>query len=233
MRWSATLVLSLFTLTLSPTAQAQGVPRPPSPPAAQARSSPSLAGADDPTIRAARSRGLAAVVSQADCGGGSYSVVNSPDGTSVSVLFDNFTAKGGPAGPATVRTQCAVRIPLNLPPGYSLGVFRMDYRGFAHLDAGQSALMGVRYSAGGTGRSRYFQRGVNGLFDGDFSFVENISAGMLRRAGCGEDASLNLTATLDLRTNGGSTEAEVTLDSIDGSAQGGVVLFIDLRKCGT
>jgi hypothetical protein len=36
-----------------------------------------------------------------------------------------------------------------------------------------------------------------------------------------------------LRTNGGSTEAEVTLDSIDGSAQGGIVFFIDLRKCGT
>jgi len=68
---------------------------------------------------------------------------------------------------------------------------------------------------------------------GVLSFMENSGAGVLRRAGCGEDAALNLASTLDLRPNGGSPEAEVTLDSIDGAAQGGVVFFIDLKKCGT
>lgn len=219
MRWSVALVLPLAALTLS---HGTGV---------QARPLQADSEVEDPTIRAFRARGLAVVAHQADCGGGSYSVVNSPDGTSVSVLFDNFTARGAQAVAGVVRTNCAVRIPLNLPPGYSLGVFRMDYRGFAHLDPRQSAQLSVDYGVGRQGRGRNFRRGLKGAFDGDFSFVENIGAGLMKRAGCGEDAALNLAATLDLRPNGGSREAVVTLDSIDGSAPGGVIFHIDLKKC--
>ncbi len=219
MRWSAALAVPLFALTLS---SGTGV---------QAKPPRTLSEADDPTIRAFKSRGLAAIVTQADCGGGSYSVVNSPDGTSVSVLFDNFTAQGTQAVTGFVRVNCAVRIPLNLPPGYSLGVFRMDYRGFARLDARQSAQLSVDYGVGRQGRGRNFRRGLKGAFEGDFNFFENIGPGLMKRAGCGEDAALNLTATLDLRANGGSQEAIVTLDSIDGSAAGGVSFYVDLKKC--
>ena len=221
MRWSAALVLPLLALTLF---SGTGV---------QAKPPQAVSEIDDPTIKAFKARGLAAVVNHADCGGGSYSVVNSPDGTSVSVLFDNFTAQGNQAVAGVARTNCAVRIPLNLPPGYSLGVFRMDYRGFAHLDPGQSAQLSVDYGVGRQGRGRNFKRGLKGAFDGDFSFVENIGAGLMKRAGCGEDAALNLAAALDLRPNGGSPEAVVTLDSIDGAARGGVTFYIDLRKCRT
>lgn len=218
MRWSAALTLPLLALTLSGAS-------------AQAKPPQALSEADDPTVRSFKARGLAAVVTQADCGGGSYSVVNSPDGTSVSVLFDNFTASGAQAVAGVVRTTCAVQIPLNLPPGYSLGVFRMDYRGFAHLDAGQSARLSVDYGVGRQGRGRNFRRGVQGAYDADFAFSENIGAGLMKRAGCGEDAVLNLAATLNLRPNGGSQEALVTLDSLDGTARRGVVFHVDLKKC--
>ncbi len=221
MRWSAALILPLVALTLFSGACVQAKPL-------QADSE-----IDDPTIKAFKARGLAAVVNHADCGGGSYSVVNSPDGTSVCVLFDNFTTQGNQAVAGVARTNCAVRIPLNLPPGYSLGVFRMDYRGFAHLDPRQTAQLSVDYGVGRQGRGRNFRRGLKGAFDGDFSFAENIGAGLMKRAGCGEDAALNLAATLDLRPNGGSPEAVVTLDSIDGAARGGVTFYIDLRKCQT
>lgn len=219
MRWSAALVPSLIALTVS---AAAGV---------QAKPSQAVSGTDDPTIRSFKARGLAVVVTQADCGGGSYSVVNSPDGASVSVLFDNFTVQGARAVAGVVRTNCAVRIPLNLPAGYSLGVFRMDYRGFARLDAGQSAQLSVDYGVGRQGRGRNFRRGLKGAFDGDFGFVENLGAGLMKRAGCGEDAALNLAATLDLRPNSGSPEAMMTLDSIDGTAPRGVVFHVDLKKC--
>lgn len=219
MRWSAALVLPLFAFVLSAGTGVEA--RPPQTPSE----------ADDLTIASIKARGLAAVVTQANCGGGSYSVVNSPDGTSVSVLFDNFTAQGGEAIAGVVRTNCKVRIPLNLPAGYSLGVFRMDYRGFAHLDTGQSAQLTVDYGVGRQGRGRNFRRGLKGAYDGDFGFVENIGAGLMKRAGCGEDAALNLAATLELRPNGGSPEAMVTLDSIDGTARRGVVFSVDLKKC--
>ena len=218
MRWSAALTLPLLALTLSGAS-------------AQAKPPQALSEADDPTVRSFKARGLAAVVTQADCGGGSYSVVNSPDGTSVSVLFDNFTASGAQAVAGAARTNCVVQIPLNLPAGYSLGVFRMDYRGFAHLDAGQSAQLSVDYGVGRQGRGRNFRRGVQGAYGADFVFSENIGAGLMKRAGCGEDAALNLAATLNLRPNGGSQEALVTLDSLDGTSRRGVVFHVDLKKC--
>ena len=222
MRWSAAIIaLPLVALALS------------AGPAAEAKPPQALSDVDNPAVRSFKARGLAAVVSQANCGGGSYSVVNSPDGTSVSVLFDNFAAQASQAVAGAVRTNCAVRIPLNLPAGYSLGVFRIDYRGFAHLAAGQSAQLSVDYSVGRQGRGRNFRRALKGAYDGDFGFVENIGAGLMKRAGCGEDAALNFAATLDLLPNGGSQDALVTLDSLDGTARRGVVFYVDLKKCRT
>ncbi len=219
MRGSATLILALLALTLG-----EGT-------AAAAKPQDSLADADDAKVRSYKARGLAVAVTQADCGGGSYSVVNAPDGSSVSVLFDNFTARGNGNGAGSVRTKCAVRIPLNLPPGYSLGVFRMDYRGFAHLDSGQSARLSVDFGVGRQGRGRSFQRGLRGAYDGDFVFGENVGGGLMKRAGCGEDAALNLAATLDLSPNGGSRDALMTLDSADGASRRGVVFHVDLKRC--
>ena len=218
MRRSAKLVLSLLTLAL-----ASGT-------SVQARPPQAVSDGDDPIIRSFKARGLAVVINRAACGGGSYSVINAPDGTSVSVLFDSFTASGSQAVAGAVRTTCAVRIPLNLPQGYSLGVFRMEYRGFAHLDPRQSAQLSVDYGVGPKGGGRNFRRGLRGAYDGDFGFVENIGAGLMRRTGCGESAVLNLAASLDLRS-GGSPDGMITLDSIDGASRGGVVFYIDLKKC--
>lgn len=187
----------------------------------------------EPQDRPARPEGgrraLAAVVTRADCGGGNYSVVNSPDGASITVLFDNFTASGAEAAAGISRTTCVVQIPLNLPEGYSLGVFKMDYRGFAHLDRGQVGSLSVDYGVGRQGRARNFRRAVRGPQDGDFTFSERLGPGIVRRAGCGETATLNLGATLDLRTEGNAPEATVTLDSVDGTR--GVTFFVDLKPC--
>nr|QQZ51355.1 DUF4360 domain-containing protein [Phenylobacterium glaciei] len=106
MRWSAALPLLALALSAAASAQAK---------------SP-LSDVDDPIIGSYKARGLAAEVTEANCGGGSYSVQNSPDGTSISVLFDNFTASGAQAMAGSAHTNCVVQIPLNLPAGYSWGV---------------------------------------------------------------------------------------------------------------
>jgi len=188
---------------------------------------------DDPVIKASKARGLAAAVSKADCGGGAYSLVNSPDGTSISVLFDQFSAEGNRAVAGVVRTRCDIKIPLNLPAGYTLGVFQMDYRGFAHLGSGQEAELGVDYGVGREGGGRRFHRKLKGPHDRDFIFTEKIGTGILKRAGCGEEATLKLHARLDLTPNLGPRDAMITLDSLDGALRGGVVFYIDLKKCRT
>ncbi len=158
------------------------------------------------------------------CNGSDYTVVPSPDGTSISVLFDNFTA----STPGNPWVSCAVKIPLNLPAGYSMGVYRMDYRGFVHAETG-GARVAIDYGFGKSEPRRHvhaFDRAT----DGDFAFTDTVPAGQMRRAGCGEKAAIDLTATLMLPRNRDAGESQLTLDSVDG-ATNGVTFLVDLKPC--
>jgi hypothetical protein len=72
------------------------------------------------------------------CPSGAVSAAISPDGTAISILFDNFmleVARGTYTMPQ-LRRYCRFRIPLDLQPGYNLDVSKIDYRGFADLQGG-------------------------------------------------------------------------------------------------
>jgi hypothetical protein len=165
------------------------------------------------------------------CPDGSFSVVTSPDGSALSVLFDNFAVNGTEANGGFARMTCAMEIPLRLPEGYSLGVYQMDYRGFAHLAEKQRAELRVDYGTGRGNRGRQFHRDVKGSYEGDFSFNERLKGGILKRVGCGEDAVLNFRATLTLVSKRGAREGTMALDSADGAPVGGLTFGLDLRKC--
>lgn len=167
------------------------------------------------------------------CPEGSYSVVNAPDGSALSILFDGFSIAAGPRADGVVlRKVCNIQVPLQLPDGYSLGVYRVDYRGFAHLDPTQTAELNVAYALGLQSNGRRFQRGIRGAHDGDFAFTENIGAGLMRRVGCGDAAVLNVAATLELQAGRQPSGALVALDSVDGAPKGGLVYRFNLKKCG-
>lgn len=173
--------------------------------------------------------GLSSAAMAADaCPPGTYSVVNSPDGTSLTILFDSFSLTSG--GGTSQSKQCSLRVPLNLPEGYSLGVYRVDYRGFAYLQPKQTSELTVDYNLGPRANGRHFSRKTRGAFDGEFLFTENIGAGLMKRVGCGEDAVLDVTVKLAL-VGDGPGEAMTALDSADGAARGGLIYYFDTRKC--
>ena len=64
------------------------------------------------------------------CPAGSASAVLSPNEDTVSILFDNYVAEaGGQTGRRFDRKSCAIGIPVQVPQGYSVAVFAVDYRG--------------------------------------------------------------------------------------------------------
>lgn len=186
------------------------------------------------TAASAKSRveafGARAIETQG-CPEGSYSIVTAPDGGALSVLFDNFAVTGTQANGGFARMTCGIEIPLRLPEGYSLGVYQMDYRGFAQLGHKQRAELAVDYGTGRGNRGRRFHRHVKGTFAGDFVFNENLRGGVLRRMGCGEEAVLNFRATLTLVSKRDDREGTMALDSVDGAPKGGLVFGLDLKKC--
>lgn len=73
------------------------------------------------------------------CPQGSVSATLSPDGSAISLIFDNFNLSV-PAGrysanvPFGTRT-CTFRIPVQVAPGINLETTTLDYRGFANIPA--------------------------------------------------------------------------------------------------
>lgn len=167
-----------------------------------------------------------AVMAQDGCPQGTYSVVNSPDGTALSILFDEFVVVAGER-----QKRCDLSVPLHLPEGQSLGVYRVDYRGYAHLQRKETSEVTVDYQLGPKNKSRHFRRATKGEHDGEFLFTENIGAGLMKRVGCGDAAVLNVSVTLELTAS--TDEAMTTLDSTDGAARGGLIYYFDTKKCGS
>lgn len=178
--------------------------------------------------------GSASTIAQnnSGCPQGSFAVVNSPDGGSLSVLFDKFIIEaGGSTGFDMARKTCSLVIPLGLPAGYSIGVYRVDYRGFAALGDGQSAELIVDYNLGPRQNGRKFRRKVKGFIEGDFVFTETLGAGQMKRVGCGENAKLNVSIILSLQSRDRNNESMVALDSADGAAKGGLIYHFNYKKC--
>ena len=150
--------------------------------------------------------------------------VLAPDHSALSILFNDLTIEGGGATTA----ECTIDVPLQLPEGMSLGVYRVDYRGFASLAKKEVATLRVDFELGPKGNSRNFKRSVRGAMEDDFTFSENIGAGLMKRVGCGVDAHLRGSVSLSLK---GSGDALATLDSGDGASKRGLVYRFNLRKC--
>lgn len=179
--------------------------------------------------------GLPAWAQEANgCPEGSYSIVASPDGTSLSLLFDKFTLESSrvPGSPMP-RKVCRISAPLNLPANHSIGVYKVDYRGFAKLFARQETNLEVQYFLGphDTEHGRVFKRKVKGPREGDYLFTETIGAGQMKRVGCGTTAVLNVNITLSLNGVQQVGEAMSSLDTTDTTRGGSLVYHLDLKKC--
>lgn len=168
------------------------------------------------------------------CPEGSYSIIMSPDGTTLSILFDRFTiesnaiASGAPPG-----MVCRIAAPLNLPANYSIGVYKVDYRGFAKLAAKQGVELNVQYFLGphGNENGRVFKRKIKGPHTSDYVFTETIGAGQMKRVGCGISAMLNLSIALSLDGDLGGGTAMASLDTTDAAPGGALVYHFNLKKC--
>jgi hypothetical protein len=174
------------------------------------------------------------VIESQGCPAGTFTIVTSPDGGAISVLFDKFAVEGTPANGGFARMTCGIEIPLHLPAGFSLGVYQVDYRGFAHLEDKQRGELSVNYGIGSGERNRgkRFHGDVKGVYDGDFAFNERLKGGVLKRMGCGDEAVLNFAATLTVVSKRGANTGSMTLDSVDGAPAGGLTFGLDLKKCG-
>jgi hypothetical protein len=168
------------------------------------------------------------------CPAGSYSIVVSPDGTTLSVLFDQFTLESSDLSVGGKQSKvCRISSPLNVPANHSIGVYKVDYRGFAKLVANQESELDVQYFLGphDNQHGRVFKRKIKGPQEGEYLFTETIGAGQMKRVGCGSAAILNVGITLSLDGDLRTGEPMASLDTTDAAPGGALVYHLNLKKC--
>ncbi|GAB9468635.1 hypothetical protein Gpo141_00005949 [Globisporangium polare] len=172
------------------------------------------------------------VIGGSGCRPESVSAVPSTDNTSVSVLFSSFEAKTN--NDATrVRSACAIALPVNALPGQSIGLFKVDYRGYVYVPNVQrasAALSNEYFFAGQQGIriKRTYQPGDSmDIFESN-----SINFQSVIWSPCGGSTTFRVnTAIMAARPAQSPEDVQIFVDSLDATVHGSIQIAVASRKC--
>jgi hypothetical protein len=163
------------------------------------------------------------------CPSGTASASLSPDGKSLSIIFDQFLTEAGPAARKTIdRKSCNIAIPVHVPNGFSISVLAVDYRGYVGLPSQATARLQAEYFFAGMRGPRFIQD-FHGRTDRDYTFTNTLGVQAMVWSPCGADVNLRVNASMMVRNSNRQQDAIATVDSADISA--GMLYHIQTRRC--
>lgn len=161
------------------------------------------------------------------CPAGSASATVSPDQSALSILFDSYTLEAGGARRVD-RKSCNITIPVEVPSGYSVAVFSVDYRGFNALPRGAQSRLDAEYfwaGARGPRISRTFVGPVNDVY----TVTDNLIASTLVWSPCGASVNLRINSSMMAQSNSRGEQALASVDSADITS--GLIYHLQWRRC--
>lgn len=163
------------------------------------------------------------------CPAGSVSATLSPDQDAVSILFDSFVAEaGGPTGLRVGRKACSIGIPVHVPQGYSVAIFKVDYRGFNLVPNGGFNRINAEYFWAGV-RGPVFTQQYRGPTNADYTMSNGLIATALVWTPCGANVTLRTNASIMSQTNAQMEQSMMTVDSADITS--GLIYHLQWRRC--
>jgi hypothetical protein len=163
------------------------------------------------------------------CPAGSASVTLSPSEDALSLLFDNYIAEaGGDTRKRIDRKSCNVSIPVQVPSGYSVAVFQVDYRGYNLVPSGGRNQFDVEYFWAGA-RGPLVRRTFSGPQNQNFTIGDTLIASTLVWTPCGASVNLRVNSSMMVQTNSRMDQALGMVDSADISS--GVIYHLQWRRC--
>ena len=158
------------------------------------------------------------------CPAGSASATLSGGGTVLSLKFSRYRAMAGGAR-SFDRKACGISIPFTAPPGKSVAIVGVQYRGRNVLPAGASGTISAEiFFAGGKGP--VVSKSLRGPANGPFSFTTMGSATVW--SACGASFNLRINSSIRVTTAGGRP-ASVSVRSQDVAA--GLIYTLRYRSC--
>lgn len=161
------------------------------------------------------------------CPAGSASVTLSPDRKSLSIIFDQFQLAAG-YDKRLDRKSCNIAIPVHVPQGYSVSIFKADYRGFNSLPRGAKSTFSAEYFLAGI-RGPKLTRNFYGPLDQDYLIENDLLIEAEVWSACGADVNLRVNASMTLQTNSRRDDALSTVDTADFTS--GIVYHFKWKRC--
>ena len=155
----------------------------------------------------------APAIAGSGCPAGTTDFAITPDGQTLTILFDSYTADPG-------NLTCNVAVPVHVPNGYQVSLMTADYRGFVE---GTAELRRSYFFAGATGPSL-----VTPLSSGggkEYTQRDNLVTMSESFAKCGQDVNLRINSRI--RTK--NSRSSISVDSLD--LNNGMVFHLQYKKC--
>ncbi|GAA5093587.1 DUF4360 domain-containing protein [Nocardia iowensis] len=160
-------------------------------------------------------------VNGSGCPQGTAAVAVSQDNTAFTVTYSEYTAQVGVgAEPTDFRKNCQLNLKVHVPQGFTYGIAQADYRGFAHLQAGATALERARYYFQGMSPTEFVDHTYKGPLNDDWQATDKTEVGAIVYKPCGEFRNFNINT--QLRVDAGTSDPKkttsfITMDSVDGN----------------
>jgi hypothetical protein len=160
-------------------------------------------------------------VNGSGCPAGTAAVAVSPDNTAFTVTYSQYMALVGVGATTTDwRKNCQLNIVVHVPSGFTYAISKVDYRGFASLEAGASAIQRANYYFQGQSQTVYTTHTYKGPMGDDWQNSDEVPVAALIYAPCG--ALRNLNINTELRAMAGTSDPKkttsfISMDSTDGA----------------
>jgi uncharacterized protein DUF4360 len=160
-------------------------------------------------------------VNGSGCPAGTAAIAVAPDNTAFTVTYSNYMALVGVGSTSTDwRKNCQLNIVVHVPQGFTYAISKVDYRGFASLAAGSSAIERANYYFQGQSQTAYASHTLPGPLGDDWQTTDEVQLAALVWAPCG--ALRNLNVNTELRAMAGTSDIKkttsfISMDSTDGA----------------
>ncbi|HCA85944.1 MAG TPA: DUF4360 domain-containing protein [Streptomyces sp.] len=161
-----------------------------------------------------------ATVNGSGCPAGTAAVAVSADNTAFTVTYSEYLAQVGVgAKPTDFRKNCQLNLAMRVPQGFTYAIASVDYRGYAYLEDGATAVQKAQYYFQGSPDTDEGVHQFVGPYDDNWQATDETELGALVWAPCGEIRNFNINT--ELRVNGGESDTTATtsfmaMDSTDG-----------------
>jgi hypothetical protein len=170
------------------------------------------------------------------CPVNSASATFSPDGKTLSILFDEYYVEAGGDNRKLERKNCNVAIGVHVPQGMSVSVFKVDFRGYVMVPADIKrkayAQFNVEYFfAGQRGPKlvKKWQSKKHTEIDEDFLLSDLLVGQAMVWSACGADTTIRANTSIRAKTNKANDEVYASVDSVD--VRGELKYHLQWKKC--